>query len=105
MALSLISPQSGINASIIRQNVTSHDVANINTPGFKERVPYQAEKKEEGVEISHIGKTTMHNTGLSNTNLAEETKEQLVNKNTLKANAAVLRVKDQMIGETIDLMA
>ena len=105
MALSFISPQSGINASIIRQNVTSHDVANINTPGFEERVPYQADKKEEGVEISHIGKTVSQNKDVSNTSLAEESKEQLVNKNTLKANAAVLRVKDQMIGETIDLIA
>ncbi|MGD9202807.1 MAG: hypothetical protein PVI26_14700, partial [Chitinispirillia bacterium] len=67
--------------------------------------PYQVEKKTEGVEINHIGKTKTQNADYSNTNLAEETKEQLVNKNTLKANTVVLKVKDQMIGDVIDLIA
>lgn len=103
MAISFSSFISGIKAAITRHDITAHDVANINTPGYEERVPHQAETKPEGTEITHISRTPNPNKETSNTDLAEETKEQIQNKHTLAANTKVIKAKDQMLGEVIDL--
>jgi len=103
MDMSFNSSISGIKAAIKRQDITAHDVANINTPGFEERIPHQVETKPDGTKISHISRRPNPQKDMSNTSLAEETKEQIQNKRTLQANAKVLKVKDDMLGEIIDL--
>lgn len=105
MSISFLSPLSGIKASITRHDVSAHDIANTNTQGFEEGTPHQIEKAPRGVEISHIKKTKSPISEISNTDIAEETKEQILNKNTFGANAKVLKAKDQMLGDLIDIFA
>lgn len=104
MNISLSSLISGIKAAITRHDVTAHDVANINTPGYEERVPHQVETKPAGTEISHISRTPNPSSETSNTDLAEETKEQIINKRALQANVQGIKTQDEMLGEVIDLL-
>ncbi len=104
MDSSFSSSVSGIKAAITRQDITAHDVANIDTPGFKEQIPHQVETKPDGTKISHISRRPNTQKDLSNTSLTEETKEQIQNKRALGANAKVLKVKNDMLGEVIDLV-
>jgi flagellar hook protein FlgE len=104
MDISFNSSVSGMRAAIKRHDITAHDVANINTPGFEERIPHQVETQPDGTEISHISRRPNPQKDLSNTDLAEETKEQIQNKRSLQANAKALKAKDKMLGEIIDLV-
>ncbi len=104
MDSSFNAPISGIKAAITRQDITAHDVANIDTPGFEEQIPHQVATKPDGTKISHISRRPNPQKDLSNTSLAEETKEQIQNKRALSANVKVLKVKDDMLGEVIDLV-
>jgi len=103
--VSFTAPVSGVRTAITRHDITAHDVANINTPGFEERVPHQTDMMPEGTRIAAIARTPNYTPQLSNTDLVEETKEQIVNKGSLSANLKVLKTKDQMLGEVIDLIA
>jgi flagellar basal-body rod protein FlgC len=100
-----VSSVSGIRTAVRRHDVTAHDVANVNTPGFEERRPHQADMLPEGVRIAHISRTPNSDPRLSNTDLATEAGEQIRNKHTTAANARAVRVKDRMVGEIIDLLA
>ncbi len=104
MAIPFLSPISGIKAAIKRHDITAHDVANINTPGYEEQVPHQVETKPYGTKISHISRTPNPSKESSNTDLAEETKEQIRNRRALSANVKVIKAKDDMLGEVIDLV-
>lgn len=104
MAISFSSAISGMKAALRRHDITAHDVANVNTPGYEERVPHQVETQPAGTEISHISRTPNPRTEVSNTDLAEETKEQIQNRRALQANARTIKKQDQMLGELIDLV-
>ena len=104
MNISLSSFISGIKTAITRHDITAHDVANVNTPGYEERVPHQVEAKHGGTNISHISRTPNPSTETSNTDLAEETSEQIINKRALQANIRGIKVQDKMLGEVIDLL-
>lgn len=95
---------SGLKAAQTRHNVTSHDVANINTDGFRQRDPLQTESKYGGTQISNLKKSQNKNK-MSNTDFAVESKEMIINKNSYTANAKVIKVQNQMIGELIDLIS
>jgi flagellar hook protein FlgE len=105
MSISLATPISGIQTSITRHDITANDIANINTPGYAEKTPRQTDMRPEGVRISSISTTPNSSTTLSNVDLAEESKEQIQNKDTLAANVSVLKTKDRMIGELLDIVA
>lgn len=98
-------PISGINSSILKNDVSAHDIANINTDGFQESQAIQTEKATGGTQISAIRKVDTYEGGMSNTNLAEEMVEQSTNKNTLAANVNVLKTQDEMNQTVIDLLA
>ena len=104
MDISFSSSVSGMKASIKRHNISAHDIANINTSGYEEQVPHQVEKNPDGTEISHISRTPNPDKETSNTSLAVEATEQIQNKKTLSANAKVIKAKDKMLGEVIDLL-
>ncbi len=104
MDISFSAPISGIKTSIRRQDIVAHDTANVNTKGFGEHYAVQTERRPQGTEIAHIGKTPNSDKEYSNTSIAEETKEQIQNKSTLSANIRVLKAKDEMLGEIIDLV-
>ncbi|MBD3419524.1 MAG: hypothetical protein GF398_05330 [Chitinivibrionales bacterium] len=96
---------SGIQAAAIRHDIGAHDVANVNTQGFEERRPHQVEASPAGTRISHVSRRPAAATGYSNTSLVEEMTEMTTNRNSLAANANVLRKQNEMLGEAIDLLA
>ena len=104
MDISFSSSVSGMKAAIERHDISAHDIANINTSGYEERVPHQVEKSPDGTEISHISRTPNPDKDISNTSLAVEATEQIQNKKALSANAKVIKAKDEMLGEVIDLL-
>ena len=104
MDASFSTPVSGIRTSITRHDITAHDIANVNTGGYEQRTPRQSDVSPQGVRISHIAQTPNDRADISNTDLAAESGEQIQNKNTLAANASVVKAKDNMIGEVIDLI-
>ena len=104
MDLSFTAPLSGVKASQQRLDVAAHDVANVNTPGFQEQSVIQTEMRPEGTQIAAIRRTSNDNPQYSNTDLAEETKEQIVSKDAYSANLTVIKVKDRMMGELLDLV-
>jgi flagellar basal-body rod protein FlgC len=95
---------SGMHTAITRHDITAHDIANVNTGGYEQRTPLQSDVSPRGVRISHIARTPNDRVDISNTDLAAESGEQIQNKNTLAANASVLKAKDSMIGDVIDLV-
>jgi flagellar hook protein FlgE len=103
--VSFTAPISGAQAAITRHDITAQNVANINTPGFEAYVPHQTDMMPEGTRIASVTRTPNYTPQTSNTDLVEETKEQIVNKGSLSANLKVLKTKDQMLGEVIDLIA
>ena len=96
---------SGSQASLLRQDVSAHDIANINTPGFQQVTPHQVEILPAGTRVSHFARTPNDSVTLSNTDLATEMVEQKVNSTTLSANLATIKAQDKMTGEIIDLLA
>ena len=105
MNLSASAAISGVQVSLLRNDVSANDIANITTPGFSESTPQQTGMQPAGTRISSIIKTPNDSVALSNTDLAAEMVEQNTNKNTLSANLAVLKTQDTMTGEVIDLLA
>jgi flagellar basal-body rod protein FlgC len=105
MNISFSAPISGMKASSIRHDITDHDVANVNTPGFEEQQAHQTDVRPTGTCISHVSRTPNPDPALSNTDLAEEAKEQIVNKNAFTANAKVIRVQDEMLGTLLDILS
>ncbi len=95
----------GMQAAVTRHDITAHDVANVNTRGFEQGRPHQTDVVPGGVRISSVSRTPNKPLALSNSDLVDETKEQIQNEHTLKANAQVIRAKDRMMGEVIDLLA
>ncbi len=104
MDTSFSSSISGMKSASIRHDITAHDIANVNTPGFEQSTPHQSEIKPQGTEISHISRAPNNINTQSNTDLAEESKEQIMNRNTFSANAKVIKVQDSMLGEAIDIV-
>jgi len=103
MEINFSAPLSGVKAAQIRHDVTSHDVANVNTKGFEERKAHQTDVQPTGTRVSHLSKTPNPVPSRSNTDLAEEAKEQIQNEKTHAANLKVIKIQDQMIGEVLDL--
>jgi len=99
-----ISSVSALQASSLRIDISAHDVANINTPGFSQSRPIQTAQKP-GTEISSIQKIEPSAPELSATDLAEETAEQIKSEKDFAANAAVIKTQDKMQGELINLLA
>ena len=94
---------SGMRVAVRRHDITAHDVANVNTGGYEERTAHQAETLPAGARITHITRTPNPDPSRSNTDLAKETGEQIVNRHSFSANVKAARTKDDMLGEVIDL--
>ena len=103
MINSLSNANSGIQTSIIRNDISSNDIANVNTTGFEESQPIQSEQKNGGTTLSAINKVDTYEGADSNTDIATEMVEQSNNLDTLKANSAVMRVQNEMLGTVLDL--
>jgi flagellar basal body rod protein FlgG len=99
------SSEMALKTALTRYGTASHDIANCNTPGYAQRMPGQKSIAPEGVAISHIARSQNSSTALSNTDLAEEAGEVIGCKHALAANTKAAKVRDRLIGETIDIIA
>lgn len=105
MSLAFNTSVSGVQAASLRQAVSAHDVANINTAGYRQYNVYQSDVSPSGTRISHIARTPNPNPDLSGTDLAEEVKEQKLSKTDFSANLKVLKVRDEMTEDLLDIFA
>lgn len=118
-----------LRAFSLAQNVTAHNVANVNTEEFKaSRTTMEELPERSGVQVQEIRKTTAHGPLVpvirpeldessgrmvqteplvegSNTDLAREMVNMTVNERSFQANAAVIRTRDDMIGGLMDEIA
>ena len=94
MSLSFDASVSGVKAVSIRQAVSAHDVANVNTAGYRQYNVYQTDASPSGT-----------NPDLSGTDLVEEVKEQKLSKNDFSANLKVIKVRDEMTEDLLDIFA
>jgi len=113
MNISPVSSISAMKAATQRLGVTAHNVANVNTRGFR---AYRAEQTEvvEGPDQTGAGNirergagTRAYNAGRerhSRQDLNKEMTDMMTERNTYKANAPAARVRNEMKKEAIDLL-
>ncbi|MDR0303799.1 MAG: hypothetical protein LBH98_03385 [Chitinispirillales bacterium] len=104
MISSVMSSISAIKADILRTDVSAHNTANINTPGFAKTVVVQT-SQDSGTEITAMHKIESPSKRLSATDFAEETAELIKAKADLAFNSKVIKIQDKMLGELLDLKA
>ncbi len=118
---------SGLSAFSTAQQVTAHNVANVNTEEFQSsRVSLEELPDQGGVRVQEISKNTdpgpmvqsmrleqtqagqtrqvQATVQASNTDVAREMVSMTVNENAFAANAAVVRTQDEMLGHVVDEM-
>jgi flagellar hook protein FlgE len=105
MDISLSNALSGIQTVIKRQEVSAANVANVNTPGFEKYSANQTERSAGGVRIANISRTLNSDSDRSNTDIAREMVNQMINKNELTANTKVIRAQNNMTGALLDIIA
>jgi len=104
---SLFSALSGIRASLRRHEVSAHNVANLNTPGFRSARVEQAEGRFGGTDIVSISPEARALSGggePSDVDLAAEIANQILALRSLQANVAVLRTSDEMSEDLLDAL-
>jgi flagellar hook protein FlgE len=106
---------SGLTAFSTQVAVTAHNLANVNTDGFKKsRTEFVA--VESGGVRSAIQKdetadpTILNTTGyssaqleLSNVDLAEETINQIIGQRSFEASIKTVKTADEMLGTILDI--
>jgi flagellar basal-body rod protein FlgC len=105
MDISFGASLSGLKASFTRQAVSANDIANVNTPGYQQVDVYQTDVQPGGTRVSRLARTPNPSPDLSGTDLAKEMVEQKLSKNDEMANLRVIKMKDKMVQETLDLLA
>jgi flagellar basal-body rod protein FlgC len=104
---------SGLRAASIRQDVSAHNVANVNTDGFKASRVVQSEAPGGGTEISDIRPTGApavfymqqgQVTEGSNVDLAAEITGQIGTLRSFQASLATLRSSDEMTEDLLDAL-
>ena len=91
---------SGLQAAQLRLNASAHNVANLNTPGFKrETVQQQAVPASGGVQ-AHTARAAQAGVALE-----AEAVQQIAASYAFKANLLVLRTADEMAGGLLDARA
>ncbi len=105
---------SGLTAFAKQMEVTAHNVANVNTDGFKKSGTEFIEMETGGVlPVVHkdesAGPAVLKDTGygpaqveLSNVDLGEEAVNQIVAQRGFEANLRTLKTADDMLGSILD---
>jgi flagellar hook-associated protein FlgK len=90
----------GLQASQLRVGASAHNVANMNTPGFRRHaVVQEALPGGAGVQAA------VHRQPQEGVVLEQEAVEQLSATYAFKANLQVLKAEDQMMGSLLDVRA
>jgi flagellar hook protein FlgE len=83
-------------------NANAHNVANVNTNGFKPTDTTLHEAGNGGVQASFSQKSGASQEQ-SQTNLTEELTEQVVVQRGFEANAPAIKTQDEMMGTLLDI--
>jgi flagellar hook protein FlgE len=106
---------SGLSAYAKQVEVTAHNVANVNTDGFKKSHTDFVSVETGGVlpvvrKDDSAGPTVLSDRGqgptqveLSNVDLAEETVNQILAQRGFEANLNTLKTADDMLGTILDM--
>ena len=105
MQVSFNTALSGIQTALIREDVSANNVANINTRGFSQTDALQTAMSPAGVRISGLRSTPNSPSQDSNTDLAKEMVNQVINKEDVAANVKVIQTQDKMMGALLDIIA
>ena len=91
---------SGPQAAQLRLNASAHNVANLNTPGFKDQTVQQQAVPPTGGVQARTAQAARPGVALE-----AEAVEQITASYAFKANALVLRTADDMAGTLLDTLA
>lgn len=92
--------QTGLQAAQLRMDVSAHNIANMNTPGFMpQRVREQAQAPLAGVSAQVV---SAERPGVA---LEEEAVAQIAASLTYRANVFVLRTAQATTGTLLDILA
>ena len=107
---------SALQAYKTQMEVTSNNVANVNTDGFKKSKATLKEGHNGGVQVDvnrvdtpgsryrEIENDQMVEKETSNVDLAEEFPQMMVTQHAYEANMKVLQAQDKMLGATLDIL-
>lgn len=91
---------SGLQAAQLRLDASAHNVANLNTPGFRRQVVEQTEASgSAGVQAS------VQRDGQAGSALEKDVVEQMSATYAFKANVQVIKTNDQMMGALLNTKA
>lgn len=100
MNISTEAALNGIKSISILQNISSHNVANVNTDPFSAKEGLQVEASSGiGPQIKSIRDTGQQ------TDLAESMTNITKNQHGYSADLRIIKVQDRMIGDLIDILA
>lgn len=111
----IYSALSGLTAFSTQIDVTAHNVANVNTNGFKKSRTELVAAETGGVlpviqKNQSAGPFILNNTGygpaqleLSNVDLGEEAVNQILAQRGFEANISTLKTVDDMLGTILDI--
>ena len=106
---------SGLTAFSTQVAVAAHNVANVNTDGYKKSRTELIAMESGGVRAAilktdSVGSTILNNTGfdpaqleLSNVDLAEEAVNQIIGQRGFEANIQAVKNADEMLGRLLDI--
>lgn len=106
---------SGLAAFGKQIEVVAHNVANVNTDGFKQSKTEFVEVSSGGVlpvvqKDDSSGPTVLRDTGgnqtmveLSNVDLGKEAVQQIITQRSFEANLQTLRAGDSLLGSILDI--
>ncbi|MDD2882428.1 MAG: flagellar basal body protein [Rhodoferax sp.] len=90
---------SGMNAAQATLNSSAHNIANMNTAGFRRQEVFQTAQSEGGVSASLTAAAA------PGPSLVTDVVAQLQAKNSFLANLAVFKTSDKMAGTLLDKSA
>ncbi|MFM1921290.1 MAG: hypothetical protein RLZZ303_2924 [Candidatus Hydrogenedentota bacterium] len=111
--MNLAIPLSGLRAAEIRQAAAANNIANLNTPGYRPRTVGLSEQSGGGVLAEAPRMDTLPQPvdtlelsaaaqAPSGVDLATEAVNTIANTAAYTANAAVIRVEDELLGALLD---
>lgn len=90
---------SGMNAAQVTLNASAHNIANLNTPGFRRQEVVQSAQAGGGVS------TTLTTANVEGASLEADVVAQLQSKNTFLASLAVFKASNKLAGTLLDQTA
>lgn len=91
--------QSGLQVSQARLGASAHNIANMQTDGFK-RETVSAQAAPQGGVVVSISQAAQ-----AGADLTQDVVEQMSAKNAFMANVQVLKTADKMLGSLLDVKA